>query len=83
MTWEQLPALTEETAWKVWRHSGRGGGPEQTASWRLVGWFYTEHQARNRYDIIRNELRQGGVKLIQPDGKTVGEYHAPRIRSRW
>ncbi len=79
--------LADQTAraaevWTVRRHSGRGSGPSREASWveRFKG---PEDKARAKYAKISAAMRQGGVRLLRPDGTIDSERHEPRVRTRW
>lgn len=63
--------------WKVERHSGRDNAP------RRVIRYVSETFARRRFQKIKTDLRQGEVKLIDPDGNVVDSCWAPRLRTRW
>lgn len=39
--------------------------------------------ARRRYVRLYSAMRQGTLELRDPDGKTVSQYCAPRVRTRW
>jgi hypothetical protein len=68
--------------WRVLRHSGRGSGSEEVAGWKekFAG---PEDEARERYRKLQDAMRQGGVRLVKPDGTTDSERWAPRLRMRW
>jgi hypothetical protein len=63
--------------WVVLRHSGRGDG-----YWRVL-YHGNQEKARQRYDIERTLLRQGGLQLVRPDEETEVQTWAPRLRTRW
>lgn len=73
----KLPTLAGPNDWKVVRHSGRNG-----SEWRqrFVG---SEPVARSLYLKLATDLRQGGVRLINPAGEIADAVWAPRLRSRW
>lgn len=68
-------------AWRVLRHSG-AGAPSDAAAWveRFAG---REDKARERYGKLVKAMRQGGVRLVRPDGSVAIEVHEPRLRTRW
>lgn len=63
--------------WTVQRHSGRRDG-----TWREAA-RGPETRARARYASIREQLRQGGVRLVAPHGVTIESTGAPMLRTRW
>ncbi len=63
--------------WKVERNSGRIDGKYRTVFTGI------ESTARVKFDEISKALRQGGVRLIRPDGRTEFIVNAPRVRTRW
>jgi hypothetical protein len=65
------------TGWKVLRHSGR-----LSDHYREV-FAGEETIARKKFEKIEKALRQGGVRLIRPDGHTEYIVNAPRLRTRW
>jgi hypothetical protein len=70
--------MTDLGKWRVERHSGRG-----MDHWRLKLETIKAAEAKTRFDKIAEKLRQGGVRLIRPDGKTEFIVNAPRLRTRW
>jgi hypothetical protein len=67
--------------WTVKRHSGNGS-PDDDGLWkeRFAG---EEDKAREKYAKIKEAMRQGGVRLIRPDGTIALEQHEPRLMKRW
>lgn len=61
----------------ILRHGGRAAD-----QWREV-YRGPEARARARYTRLVEDLRQGGVKLIAPDGTLIDYKWAPRLRTRW
>jgi hypothetical protein len=39
--------------------------------------------ARSKFNKIKEDLRQGEVRLIYPSGKTIEVVTAPNLRSKW
>jgi len=70
----------------VLRHGGsanhfwRNVAERESAGW---GSPYTEYAASFLFRKISNNLRQGGVALINSTGEVVEFYSAPRLRTRW
>lgn len=64
--------------WVIERNSGRRIG-----SWRVVWSGTDETKARNQYEKRYAALRQGGLRLIRPDGHTEFIVTSPRLRTRW
>lgn len=66
------------TAWIIERHSGRDNMAPRFI--RCV----SETHARKRFLKMKEAaLRQGEVRLIDPDGKVIDSCWAPRLRTRW
>jgi Domain of unknown function (DUF5348) len=63
--------------WTVMRWSGRDCDAPRV---RFVG---TPDKARAKYTKLHEVMRQGGVELIDADGKIVERAWAPRLRTRW
>ena len=63
--------MTDEP-WIVMRWSGREGDAHRKV---FEG---TEEKARRKYDKLHAEMRQGGVELIDGDGKAVKRDRASR-----
>ena len=63
--------------WTVERHSGRSADHYRPL------FSGDEATARAKFDAVSKELRQGGVRLIRPDGHTEFIVNGPRLRSRW
>jgi hypothetical protein len=63
--------------WRVERHGGRRGD-----GWRLV-YEGEEERARREYEKLYEAMRQGGVRLLQPGGRTELITTSPRLRTRW
>lgn len=63
--------------WKVTRHSGRNGDEAK------VVYEGSEEKATAKYRKLEVALRQGFVKLINPDGEVVKRVHSARVRTRW
>jgi hypothetical protein len=66
-----------EYAWRVERHGGAS-----IHGWRTM-FEGPEATAREVFGKIETSLRQGGVRLIRPDGHTEFIVNAPRLRTRW
>lgn len=64
--------------WVLERHSGRAG-----ADWHQIWKGYNEARGVAKYLKIEGELRQGGVRLIDPHGSVVMLRCSPRLRTRW
>ena len=64
--------------WTVDRHSGRDRDHVRV---RLV--TDDETKARAKFQRLKDELRQGEVRLWRPDGTEADSVWAPRLRSRW
>lgn len=62
----------------VCRHGGRGNN-----QWRVIYRSQQEEQARAKYFKAKEAMRQGGVRLLGPDGTLVRDDWAPRLRTRW
>jgi len=62
--------------WYVRRHSGRVGG-----HWRTVV-SGDETRARGVFAFIKQEMRQGSVRLFNGDDE-IDSATAPRLRTRW
>jgi hypothetical protein len=73
----QLRETAMNAGWKVERHSGRLGDHYREV---FAG---EETIARAKFEKIEKALRQGGVRLIRPDGHTEYIVNAPRLRTRW
>jgi hypothetical protein len=69
--------MSEGNVWSVLRHGGR-----RTDHWRQT-FHGTEEAARKWYAIDYKNMRQGGVRLVRPDGEIELNEWAPRVRSRW
>jgi hypothetical protein len=64
--------------WSVWRWSGRvGDKPLVRRHHERKGVAYLA------YRRIARALRQGSVRLVDPEGVTVLRTVAPRLRTRW
>ncbi len=72
-----LASIRETTNWRVERHGG-----QSAHRWRLV-FTGVEFAARDRFQQLAEALRQGGVRLIRPDGGIDGIVTAPRLRTKW
>lgn len=64
--------------WIIERNSGRYGG-----HWRTVWSGLVEAKARVEFDKRHAAMRQGGLRLIRPDGHTEFIVTSPRLRTRW
>lgn len=66
--------------WEVERHGGmtRGSG----SKWRQIA-AGTEAECQEVYENVRQGLRQGAVRMFNPNGEMVRQCSAPRLRSRW
>ena len=71
--------MSEPLKWRVERHSGRGS----LVDWRIVYDGDDEQKARRIYADTEAKMRQGGVALRRPDGRTEFIKYAPRNRTRW
>lgn len=81
---DHLPApaavpVSYETGWKVMRHGGAG-----THVWRCI-FRGDSRSASMRFDRVAEDMRQGGVRLVDPLGVVASEARAPRhrLRSKW
>ena len=63
-------------SWAVVRHGGR-----RLDTWRVKHLGKDEAAARKAY--ARIDIRQGGLRLVAPDGRIVQSEWAPRLRTRW
>lgn len=70
--------MNPEKPWGIQRHGGN-----HNHSWRTVAEFATQEQAEERYAVILEEMRQGGLKLTTPEAVTIKSHSAPRLRTRW
>lgn len=50
--------------------------------WRLV-FSGPEVKARKKYEKIDLDLRQGAVRLVNPEGVEVAKASGPMVRTRW
>lgn len=66
-----------QQAWKVDRHSGRDHDVYRV---KFTG---DETRARKRFAKIKEDLRQGEVRLWDADGNLIDSTWAPRLRTRW
>ena len=64
--------------WRVERHGGR-----RTDRWRVVAAYIREANGRWKFNELKAEMRQGGVRLYRPDGELADEVVAPALRTRW
>jgi len=62
--------------WVVIRHGGRS-----LDVWRVRYQGDDEAVARTTFKGIA--IRQGGLRLLAPDGRIVDSQWAPRLRTRW
>lgn len=63
--------------WHVWRHGGN-----RSHSWRVIA-SQPFRDAALVYQAHARKMRQGGVRLVAPDGEIVYSAAAPLLRSRW
>lgn len=72
-----VEAIGGRPMWVVMRHSGRSNG-----HWRMV-FDGDERAAREKYDAVSLELRQGRVVLYDPQARLVASDSGPTLRTRW
>lgn len=73
-------------SWLVVRHAGRrvqAGRHYSKGPWRFVFWGADESQARQVFANHRMTMRQGGLRLVDPNDVVVREQWEPRLRTRW
>lgn len=70
----------KKTMWRVERHGGRDRG--RGSSWRVIA-NGDEATCREVFDNVKRDLRQGGLRLFNPDNVCLDEAVAPRLRTRW
>jgi hypothetical protein len=77
---DPMPSVPEHYAgcWLVVRHSGR-----RDSGWRIATGLQNEADIRRFYRKDYERVRQGGIRLVSPDGAIIHEYWAPRVRTRW
>lgn len=63
--------------WTVDRHSGR------TGPHRVLCETEDETKARARFKKAKDDMRQGEVRLFNPEGSQADFAWAPRCRTRW
>lgn len=64
--------------WKLYRHSGF-----QSGQWKLVLRTCDEGVADLQYRKIYEKLRQGGLRLIDPEGVVVRDFFSSPMTHRW
>lgn len=60
---------------RIFRHSGRTG-----AKWRPVFVTHDEGQAHKKYEALYKKWRQGGLRLIDPEGQVIQSAFAEPMR---
>lgn len=69
-------ASAEAGTWKIYRHYGNPG-----TRWRLEFETHDEGKATDRYEWLNTaKMRQGGIKLVDPKGKTLRHNYKPPMR---
>ena len=63
--------------WKIYRNSGLFN-----ARWRLVFQTHDEGKADMKWKKLYDKWRQGGIRLIDPEGKVTRDVYAPPMRWR-
>jgi hypothetical protein len=64
--------------WKIYRHSGFFN-----TKWRQVYATNDEGKASEKYKRIHDRLRQGGVRLVDPEGVVIQEFNPGPMTLRW
>jgi hypothetical protein len=70
--------------WVIMRHGGR-----TNCEWRDITRYPADYQygaeksARDLYQCLMVDVRQGGLALVNPSGEIVAFYSAPLVRTRW
>lgn len=64
--------------WRLLRHGGR-----RCDHWRDLKCPDDEKQARKLYDAECCGMRQGGLRLIAPDGRIAAARWTASLRTRW
>lgn len=77
-TSEQIAAVAPKGYWCVLRHGGRGNN-----SWRLAVGYEDSDEARGDFVGRAQNVRQGGLALVDAGGEIERYYEAPRVRTRW
>lgn len=71
------PGRVVTMAYRVLRHGGRSSD-----SWRVA--FDGDREAAERaYQRLYEAMRQGGVRLVDAEGRVLKGAWAPRLRTRW
>lgn len=60
---------------KVYRHSGQPNG-----RWRPVFTTTDEGKAFERYESLYKRWKQGGIRLVDPEGQVLQNAYAPPMR---
>lgn len=63
--------------WKVMRHGGR-----RADEWKCKLETADEQAAREKFDKLWKNFRQGRIQLIDPEGKAIKSDWSPRFRTR-
>jgi hypothetical protein len=66
-----------EEKWRVERHGGRADD-----LWRVV-FEGSEAEAKTEFAMRWEDVRQGGLRLIDSQGNQARLLTAPRLRTRW
>lgn len=69
--------LLNGPGWCILRHGGRSSD-----TWRVQAGPFAQ-EPTSLWRKARGAVRQGGLRMVDPEGKVVKEYQAPRLRSRW
>jgi hypothetical protein len=64
--------------WEIYRHSGFFN-----AKWRRIYATTDEGKASAKYKSIYDRLRQGGVRLVDPEGVVIQEFYSGPMTLRW
>jgi hypothetical protein len=77
MTSEKIPSGVPGF-YAVMRHGGRSSD-----EWRAAYTFGNLPMAEARFELVKKNMRQGGLSLIDPGGIELRHYEAPLLRTRW
>jgi hypothetical protein len=64
--------------YRVERHGGRA-----CDRWRSLGEFSTQKAAHELFVKLWPDVRQGGLRILAPDGTVIRQGAEPRLRTRW
>lgn len=68
-------ASSEAGEWKIYRHSGFANG-----RWRLIFSSRDEGKADLRYEALYERWKQGGIRMVDPEGQVIRHAFAPPLR---